>query len=66
MTISNIVRRRPPAAVKWVIGATLLALNLWFDFYHSGGFILDGIILVSLSIWFLKSKNNSHRNSDVH
>jgi hypothetical protein len=43
----------------WVIGATLLSLDLWYDLYHVGGFIIDGMILVGLLIWLLSSHNHS-------
>ncbi len=44
------------SAMKWVFGATLVALNIWYDFYHPGGIIIDAFILVSL-FWFLKSRD---------
>ncbi len=33
-------RLREHPAVFWVL-IRLVALNIWFDFYHSGGFVLD-------------------------
>lgn len=51
------------SATTWVFGAMLLVLNIWYDFYHSSGFILDGLILISLFIWFLKSSNKGTNKS---
>ena len=36
----------------WIILATLVALNGWFDYYHPRGILLDVIIVI---IWAVRS-----------
>jgi hypothetical protein len=47
-------------ATKWVFGAMLLALNIWYDFYNPRGFFIDAIILISLFIWLLKLRKKAN------
>jgi len=30
----------------WFFAVVVISLNVWFDVYHPGGFILDGAILL--------------------
>jgi predicted RNA-binding Zn-ribbon protein involved in translation (DUF1610 family) len=48
------------SAMTWAFGGILLALNIWYDFYHLGGFVIDGIILVLLFAWLRKSRNEAN------
>ena len=41
----------------WVIIAAIVLLNLWFDYYHPLGFVLDGIIAVVLFAAYLKKSS---------
>jgi len=41
--------------MKLAFVAMLLALNFWYDFYHPGGFFIDGVILLVLFFWAVKS-----------
>jgi len=42
----------------WIILASLLALNCWFDYYHPSGIFLDAIIVI---IWAVRSDAKSRR-----
>lgn len=46
----------------WVIVAVVVGINLWFDYYHPPGFILDGIILIVLLIKWASHEWPSDRN----
>jgi hypothetical protein len=41
------LRKRP--AMLWVF-IPIVALNIWFDYYHPGGIVLDVIIVLALLI----------------
>ena len=52
---SDRLARRSPAF--WVIVVVLLALNVWYDYYHPLGIMFDVVLGVGLLIWYLsKSK----------
>jgi hypothetical protein len=52
------LRERP--AVLWVF-IPLVALNIWFDFYHPGGLVLDVVIMLAFFVIYLKSQDGSGR-----
>jgi len=39
--------------------AAMIALNFWFDLYHVGGLVIDGIILIFLCLWLVKSRKSA-------
>jgi len=43
-TVGFSIRRLP--LWGWASLIVLLFLNLWFDYYHPGGFLIDVVILV--------------------
>lgn len=52
---SDRLARRSPAF--WVIVVVVLALNIWYDYYHPLGIMFDVVLAVVLLIWYLnKSK----------
>ncbi len=52
---SGRLARRSPAF--WVIVVVVLALNIWYDYYHPLGIVFDVVLAVVLLIWYLnKSK----------
>ena len=46
--------KRSPAF--WVMVVLLIAVNVWFDYYHPIGIILDFIIGM---VWFLRSSSST-------
>lgn len=48
----------------------LVALDVWWDYYHPGGFVLDVVLLFVLFKSYLKSRFRSERahsvSPDVH
>ena len=48
---SDRLARRSPAF--WVIVVVLVALNVWYDYYHPLGIIFDVILAVVVLIWYL-------------
>jgi hypothetical protein len=57
----RVTRLRDVPAVVWVLGGILLALNLWWDLHHTGGFVLNVVFLILLLIFYLKHRKR-HRN----
>jgi hypothetical protein len=52
---SGPLARRSPTF--WVIVVVVLALNIWYDYYHPLGILFDVVLAVVLFIWCLsKSK----------
>jgi len=50
-------RSAQPSCTFWVIVVIVVALNIWFDYYHPLGIIFDVIFVVVLLIRFIgKSK----------
>jgi hypothetical protein len=43
------VRKHP--AVLWVF-IPLVALNIWFDYYHPFGIVLDVVIVLALFVYY--------------
>lgn len=43
----NAIKEHP--AVLWVF-IPIVALNIWLDYYHPGGIVLDVIIVVALLV----------------
>jgi hypothetical protein len=43
----DLLRKHP--AMLWVF-IPIVALNIWFDYYHPGGIVLDVIIVLALLI----------------
>ena len=41
------IRKRP--AILWVL-IPIVALNVWFDYYHPGGIVLDVIFVLAVLI----------------
>jgi hypothetical protein len=48
-------RLREHPAVLWVF-IPLVALNIWFDYYHPRGIVLDVIIVVALFVGYGRNK----------
>jgi hypothetical protein len=48
---SDRLARRSPAF--WVIVVVLVALNVWYDYYHPLGIVFDVVGAVVLLIWYL-------------
>ena len=57
----GISRLRDLPAEVWILGAILIALNLWWDLHHTGGFVLDVVFLILLLIFYPKYRKR-HRN----
>jgi len=45
-------------AALWVI-VPVIALDIWFDYYHRGGIVLDVIILLALAIRYGSRREES-------
>jgi hypothetical protein len=46
------LRHAPPWL--WVIVGILIVLDLWWDLYHTGGFVLDAVFLVLAFVFYRK------------
>ena|ERR1700674_4911259 len=51
---TRVSRLRDVPIVVWVLGTILLALNLWWDLHHTGGFVVDVVFLLLLLIFYRK------------
>lgn len=46
----------------WAIVAVAIGVNLWYDYYHPLGLIVDGIVIVVLLFKWLSDEWPSDRN----
>jgi len=46
--------RNETSPVLWVITATIILLNVWFDYYHPLGIIFDVIVGLVILVVYLK------------
>ena len=50
-------------ALFWVLGGTLVILDLWWNLYHPGGFVLDAMFLALAFVFYRKHrKERNHTN----
>lgn len=62
----NIRFQRPGniPALFWVLGGTLIVLDLWWNLYHPHGFVLDAMFLVLAFVFYRRyRKERNHTNS---
>ncbi len=51
-------RSRGVRIFLWVFVSIAVALNLWFDYYHPPGFLIDIIILIYICVkWDRRNSN---------
>ena len=51
-------RLREHPAMLWVF-IPIVALNIWFDYHHPGGIVLDVIIVLALLIKYDSGQDNA-------
>ena len=56
-------RLRDVPGPLWCFGAIVLGLNFWIDYYHPLGFVVDGIILVTIGITWFQSRTHPPGNT---